>query len=298
MRVGSYESHGQLSNMSPEEYKANVKDAQEHILSGDIFQVVLSQRFERRTSVDPFHVYRALRVVNPSPYMIYLQARGSILVGASPEILARVQNGKVTNRPLAGTRRRGKTVQDDQALEEDLRNDEKEKAEHIMLVDLGRNDVGKVCKPGSVNVERLMDVERYSHVMHLSSTITGELDDKMTPWDALRAALPVGTVSGAPKVRAMQLIDEMEPDRRGPYSGGIGHVSFTGDMDIALALRTMVFQNSAAFNGSSNKWLVHVQSGAGVVADSNPESEHQECINKAAALSRAIDLAEANFVGS
>ncbi|KAL2645216.1 hypothetical protein R1flu_012803 [Riccia fluitans] len=304
LKLGHYWDNNQVSNMTPEEYKANVLKAKEHILAGDIFQIVLSQRFERRTFADPFEVYRALRVVNPSPYMIYLQARGSIMVGASPEILTRIQKGKVVNRPLAGTRRRGKTTEEDLELEGDLRKDEKEVAEHVMLVDLGRNDVGKVSKPGSVVVERLMDVERYSHVMHISSTVTGELLDDMKSWDALRAALPVGTVSGAPKVRAMELIDEFEPTRRGPYSGGIGHVSFNGDMDIALALRTMIFPTFDRYNtmysyktqNSRCEWRVFLQAGAGIVAGSDPESEHRECINKAAGLARAIDLAESAFV--
>ncbi|CAM6085585.1 unnamed protein product [Calypogeia fissa] len=304
LKLGQYWEPSQVSNMTEGEYKAKIMEAKEHILAGDIFQIVLSQRFERRTFADPFEVYRALRVVNPSPYMIYLQSRGSIMVGASPEILARIQKGKVVNRPLAGTRRRGKTPEDDKELEKELRKDEKEVAEHVMLVDLGRNDVGKVSKSGSVVVQKLMEVERYSHVMHLSSTVTGDLLDNMTSWDALRAALPVGTVSGAPKVRAMQLIDELEPTRRGPYSGGIGHVSFSGDMDIALALRTMVFPTFDRYNtmysyrnaNSRREWKVYLQAGAGIVADSDPASEHQECINKAAGLSRAIDLAESAFV--
>ncbi|KAI4305234.1 hypothetical protein L6164_028612 [Bauhinia variegata] len=229
------------STMTSEEYKNAVLQAKEHILAGDIFQIVLSQRFERRTFADPFEIYRALRIVNPSPYMTYLQARGCILVASSPEILTRVKKAKITNRPLAGTVRRGKTPKEDIMLEKDLLNDEKQCAEHIMLVDLGRNDVGKVSKSGSVKVEKLMNIERYSHVMHISSTVTGELLDHLTSWDALRAALPVGTVSGAPKVKAMELIDELEVTRRGPYSGGFGGISFSGDMDIALALRTMVF---------------------------------------------------------
>eukprot|EP01018_Ginkgo_biloba_P005202 Gb_33984 [translate_table: standard] len=292
------------SNMTNEEYKKAILKAQEHILAGDIFQIVLSQRFERRTFADPFEIYRALRVVNPSPYMIYLQARGCILVASSPEILTRIKQGKVINRPLAGTRRRGKTEMEDEVMERELLNDEKECAEHIMLVDLGRNDVGKVSKPGSVKVEKLMNVERYSHVMHISSTVTGELLEGLTCWDALRAALPVGTVSGAPKVKAMELIDELEPTRRGPYSGGIGGVSFTGDMDIALALRTMVFPTVTRYDtmysykdiGKRREWVVHLQAGAGIVADSNADDEHRECINKAAGLGRAIDLAEATFV--
>ncbi|XP_059666414.1 anthranilate synthase alpha subunit 1, chloroplastic-like [Cornus florida] len=292
------------SNMTREEYKNAVLKAKEHIQAGDIFQIVLSQRFERRTFADPFEVYRALRVVNPSPYMTYLQARGCILVASSPEILTRVKKGKVVNRPLAGTIRRGKTQCEDEMQEMQLLNDQKQCAEHIMLVDLGRNDVGKVSKLGSVNVEKLMTVERYSHVMHISSTVTGEMLDHLTCWDALRATLPVGTVSGAPKVRAMELIDELEVSRRGPYSGGFGGISFTGDMDIALALRTMVFPNGPRYDSmysykkaaARQEWLAYLQSGAGIVADSIPDDEQRECESKVAGLARAIDLAELAFV--
>ncbi|KAK9913711.1 hypothetical protein M0R45_037520 [Rubus argutus] len=292
------------SNMTSEAYKKIVKHAKEHILSGDIFQIVLSQRFERRTFADPFEVYRALRTVNPSPYLTYLQARGCILVASSPEILMSAKKKKIVNRPLAGTVRRGKTTEEDQMLEVQLLHDEKQCAEHIMLVDLGRNDVGKVSKFGSVKVERLMNVERYSHVMHISSTVTGELQDNLNCWDALRAALPVGTVSGAPKVKAMELIDQLEVTRRGPYSGGFGGVSFSGDMDIALALRTMVFPTASRFDTMYSykddkcrrEWVAYLQAGAGIVADSDPDDEHQECQNKAAGLARAIDLAEAAFL--
>ncbi|KAM7491936.1 hypothetical protein LguiA_034857 [Lonicera macranthoides] len=292
------------SSMISEEYKNKVRQAKERIFAGDIFQIVLSQRFERRTFADPFEVYRALRVVNPSPYMTYLQARGCILVASSPEILTRVEKKKIVNRPLAGTIRRGKTPQEDEMQEMKLLNDEKQRAEHIMLVDLGRNDVGKVSKSGSVNVERLMAIERYSHVMHISSTVTGELLDDVTCWDALRSTLPVGTVSGAPKVRAMQLIDEMESIRRGPYSGGLGSISFSGDMDIALALRTIVFPTGTRYDtmysykdaDKRREWVAYLQAGAGIVADSVPEDEQTECENKAAGLARAIDLAESAFV--
>ncbi|KAJ8749706.1 hypothetical protein K2173_012257 [Erythroxylum novogranatense] len=293
-----------VSSMTSEEYKGAVLQAKEHILAGDIFQIVLSQRFERRTFADPFEIYRALRIVNPSPYMTYLQARGCILVASSPEILTRVKKNKITNRPLAGTVRRGKTPKEDLMLEKELLNDEKQCAEHIMLVDLGRNDVGKVSKPGSVKVEKLMNIERYSHVMHISSTVTGDMLDNLNSWDVLRAALPVGTVSGAPKVKAMELIDQLEVTRRGPYSGGFGWISFSGDMDIALALRTMVFPTNFCYDTmSSNKdvskhreWVAHLQAGAGIVADSDPADEHIECENKVAALARAIDLAESSFL--
>ncbi|KAL0437829.1 UNVERIFIED_CONTAM: Anthranilate synthase alpha subunit, chloroplastic [Sesamum radiatum] len=290
------------STMTGEEYQKAVMQAKEHILAGDIFQIVLSQRFERRTFADPFEVYRALRIVNPSPYMTYLQ--GCILVASSPEILTRVKKGKIINRPLAGTVRRGKTPKEDYMLENQLLHDEKQCAEHIMLVDLGRNDVGKVSKSGSVKVEKLMNIERYSHVMHISSTVTGELSSDLTSWDALRAALPVGTVSGAPKVKAMELIDHLEVTRRGPYSGGFGGISFSGDMDIALALRTIVFPTSTRYDtmysykdsGKRRDWVAHLQAGAGIVADSDPADEQRECENKAAALARAIDLAESSFV--
>ncbi|XP_071929935.1 anthranilate synthase alpha subunit 1, chloroplastic-like isoform X2 [Coffea arabica] len=263
------------SNMTREEYKKAVIQAKEHILAGDIFQIVLSQRFEKRTFADPFEVYRALRVINPSPYMAYLQARGSIHVASSPEILTRVKKKRVVNRPLAGTTRRGKTPHEDEMQELQLLKDKKQCAEHIMLVDLGRNDVGKVSKPGSVNVEKLMTVERYSHVMHISST-----------------------------VKAMELIDQLEVARRGPYSGGFGGISFSGDMDIALALRTIVFPTGVrydtmySYQGSNKRqeWVAHLQAGAGIVADSTPEDEQMECENKVAGLARAIELAESAFV--
>ncbi|CAI0443609.1 unnamed protein product [Linum tenue] len=255
---------------------------------------------------DPFEVYRALRVVNPSPYMAYVQARGCILVASSPEILTRVKQNKVVNRPLAGTIKRGKTAEEDEVLAKQLLDDPKQCAEHIMLVDLGRNDVGKVSQYGSVKVEKLMEIERYSHVMHISSTVTGELRHDHTCWDVLRAALPVGTVSGAPKVRAMELIDTMEAKKRGPYSGGFGGISFMGDMDVALALRTMVFPTGARYDtmysyqdtAHRQQWVAYLQAGAGIVADSIPEDEHIECQNKAAGLARAIDLAESAFLPS
>ncbi|QHN82076.1 hypothetical protein HN51_058758 [Arachis hypogaea] len=293
-----------MSTMAPEAYKEAVLQAKEHIKAGDIFQIVLSQRFERRTFADPFEVYRALRVVNPSPYMTYLQARGCILVASSPEILTRIKKNKIVNRPLAGTCRRGKTLEEDKQLEVKLLSDEKQCAEHVMLVDLGRNDVGKVSKPGSVKVEKVMNIERYSHVMHISSTVSGELQEHLTCWDGLRAALPVGTVSGAPKVKAMELIDKLEVARRGPYSGGFGYISFTDEMDIALVLRTIIFPTTARNDtmylyknlNQRHEWVAHLQAGAGIVADSDPDDEHQECQNKAAGLARAIDLAESAFL--
>jgi anthranilate synthase component 1 len=277
------------ANMTREQFEAMVESSKKYIGSGDIFQVVLSRRSERISPADPFDVYRALRVVNPSPYMFYVQAEGCVLVGSSPEILCRVQDGVVTNRPLAGTRKRGETGEHDLELEKELLADPKERAEHIMLVDLGRNDVGRVAQPGSVALPVVMEVERYSHVMHISSTVTGKLRKGLTSWDALRAALPVGTVSGAPKVRAMQIIDELEPTRRGPYGGAVGYADFAGNMDMAIALRTMVVMPTG------EKWKYHLQSGAGIVADSVPASEYAETVNKASAMAKAIDVAEIAF---
>jgi len=281
-------------NFTPPQFEAAVLKVKSYIAAGDAFQVVLSQRMTRVTEADPFEIYRALRIVNPSPYMIYLQARGSILVASSPEILCRCRGGTVTNRPLAGTRPRGATLVQDLANERELATDAKERAEHIMLVDLGRNDLGRVCRPGSIALEKVMEIERYSHVMHLSSTLTGSLREGLDSWDALRNTLPVGTVSGAPKVRAMQIIDELEPSRRGPYAGGIGAVGLEGDMDIALALRTLVIP-TGGHPEQGSPWTVFLQAGAGIVADSVPSAEYQETLNKAAAAGRAIDLAEVAF---
>ena len=279
------------SSMDREDFEAAVERTREYIAAGDAFQVVLSQRFERSTEADPFDLYRALRVVNPSPYQIYLQARGCMLVAASPEILCRVRDREVVNRPLAGTRRRGRDEAEDLSLEQELLADEKERAEHVMLVDLGRNDLGRICDPGSITLDQLMQVERYSHVMHIGSVVSGTLRPDVDDLDALRATLPVGTVSGAPKIRAMQIIDELEPVRRGPYAGGIGAIDLVGDLDIAIALRTMVVPTG----DGTGPWTVHLQAGAGVVLDSDPGAEWQETVNKAAALGRAIDLAERAF---
>lgn len=281
-------------NMAEGRYQQAVRACKQYIAAGDVFQVVISQRFERTTCADPFDIYRALRVINPSPYMFYVQIEGGMLIGSSPEILCRVHDGVVTNRPLAGTRRRGATAAEDAALEKELLADPKERAEHIMLVDLGRNDVGRIAEPGSVALPEIMAVERYSHVMHISSTVTGRLRAGATCWDALRHTLPVGTVSGAPKIRAMQIIDELEPTRRGPYAGAVGHADFAGNMDMAIALRTMVVI-PAEQASKPRQWRVDVQAGAGIVADSDPDAEHQETVNKAAALAKAIDVAEAAF---
>ena len=284
-------------NTTRQEHAVMIERAKEYISQGDIFQVVLGHRFERRANADPFDVYRALRAVNPSPYMVYMQTRGSILVASSPEILCRVRRDEqnqlvVTNRPLAGTRRRGATPEDDKAMEQDLLADPKEISEHSMLVDLGRNDVGVVAEPGTIELSKLMNIERYSHVMHISSTVTGTIRKDLDCWDALRAALPVGTISGAPKIRAMQIIDELEKVRRGPYGGGLGWVSLDQEMDIALALRTMVVPlDRYDETNEQGRWEYHIQAAGGIVADSVPELEFKETVNKAAALGAAIDLA-------
>jgi anthranilate synthase component 1 len=261
---------------------AAVRKIKEYIAAGDCIQVVPSQRLARPVRAHPFAVYRALRTINPSPYMFYLDLGGFQLVGASPELLVQVENRIVRTRPLAGTRRRGRTEAEDAALREELLADEKERAEHIMLVDLGRNDLGRVCKPGTVKVTRLMDVEKYSHVMHIVSEVEGVLRDELTAADALRATFPAGTLSGAPKIRAMEIIAEVEPTRRGPYGGAVGYFSYSGNLDTAITIRTMLVKDGIAY----------VQAGAGIVADSEPEREHQECLNKAAALLRALDKAE------
>ncbi len=273
------------SNFTRDGYMKVVEACKEYIRAGDIFQVVPSQRLAVETAASPFDIYRALRVVNPSPFMFLLNAPDVTLVGSSPEILCRVEDGLITNRPLAGTRRRGRTAEEDEALEKELLADAKERAEHIMLVDLGRNDVGRVAEPNSIELSDLLTVERYSHVMHIVSNVTGRLAEGMTALDALRVTLPVGTVSGAPKIRAMEIIDEFEPTRRGPYAGAVGYLDFSGNMDTCIALRTMVFAGGK----------VYIQAGGGIVADSVPESEYQETLNKARALIRAIEVAEAGF---
>jgi anthranilate synthase component 1 len=268
------------SNFSKPEFEAAVRKCIEYIRAGDIFQVVISQRLSVPLDVDPFEVYRTLRVVNPSPFMFFLRTPKCTLVGSSPEIMVRVVDGKVTVRPLAGTRRRGRTEDEDRRLAEELLADPKERAEHVMLVDLGRNDVGRVAKYGSVEVSDVMAIERYSHVMHITSNVAGRLAEGRDAFDALAACLPAGTVSGAPKVRAMQIIDELEPHRRGPYAGAVGYIDFAGNMDTCIALRTIVIQEGTA----------HVQAGAGIVADSVPEQEYEETLNKARGLLKAIEI--------
>ena len=289
-KLGEIDTRGGLtlpftSNLSKEGFEAAVRKGLEYIKAGDIFQFVPSQRLRVRSKALPFDVYRALRVINPSPFMFYLKSPNCTLIGASPEILCRVMDGKVTSRPLAGTRRRGATEAEDKKLEAELLADPKERAEHIMLVDLHRNDIGRVAKIGSVVVSDMMMVERYSHVMHITTNVTGELSEGMTAMDALRVSLPVGTVSGAPKIRAMQIIDEVEPTRRGPYGGAVGYLDLAGNMDMCIALRTIVWQNG----------VYDVQAGAGVVADSVPASEYEETMNKAKALLKAVEVAEAGF---
>lgn len=270
------------SNFTKQKFEAAVEKCQEYIRAGDIFQVVISQRLQTKIHVAPFEIYRTLRVVNPSPFMFYLRLPQVMLVGSSPEIMVRVVNGKVTVRPLAGTRRRGRDEAEDRRLAEELLADEKERAEHVMLVDLGRNDVGRVAKYGSVELSDVMVIERYSHVMHITSNVTGQLTDDRDAFDALKACLPAGTVSGAPKVRAMQIIDELEPHRRGPYAGAVGYVDFSGNMDTCIALRTLVVTGDQAY----------IQAGAGIVADSVPAEEYQETLNKARGLLKAIEITE------
>jgi len=300
-QVGQIVTEGQpslpfTSNFKRADFEAAVEACKEYIRAGDIFQVVLSQRLCVETDTDPFNVYRALRVVNPSPFMFYLKSPACVLVGASPEIMCRVEDGVVTNRPLAGTRRRGQTEEEDKALEAELLADPKERAEHIMLVDLGRNDVGRVAELGTVRLNDVMVVERYSHVMHICSEVQGRLATTRTAFDALRAALPVGTVSGAPKVRAMEIIDEFEPTRRGPYAGAVGYIDFAGNMDTCIALRTMVVMDNHRFvDTPAKRYRIYIQAGGGIVADSLPAGEYEESINKARALLKAVEIAEGGF---
>ncbi len=271
-------------NLSRAEYESLVTRAKDHIFAGDIIQAVLSQRLSKPTGASPFAIYRALRSINPSPYMYFLHLGDCHIVGASPELLVRVEDGIVSNHPIAGTRPRSPDPDRDLELARELLNDEKERAEHIMLVDLGRNDIGRISQPGTVSVTQFMDIERYSHVMHLVSHVQGKLRAGMTQYDALRACFPAGTVSGAPKIRAMEIIAELEPDKRGPYAGAVGYFDFSGNLDTAIAIRTIVIKDGVA----------HVQAGGGIVADSIPENEYQESLNKAQALFTAIKQAEAS----
>ena len=269
------------SNMSRAQFMADVRKAKEYIRAGDIFQVVPSQRFSSEISADPFDIYRALRVVNPSPYLYFLRLDDVSIVGSSPEMLVKVQRRDVFYRPIAGTLPRGRDEKQDRELEAKLLADPKERAEHIMLVDLGRNDLGRVCEYGSVKVERLMFVERYSHVMHLVSTLRGKLREGLDCFDALMACFPAGTLSGAPKIRAMEIIDEIEPTRRGIYGGAILYLDFSGNLDSCIALRTLIAKNGRAY----------IQAGAGIVADSVPEKEYAETVNKARAVITALEIA-------
>ncbi|MFA5400129.1 MAG: anthranilate synthase component I [Dehalococcoidia bacterium] len=275
------DTRGIQSNFSQQDFEDCVDRAREYITAGEAIQVVLSQRLSTRATADPFDIYRALRSINPSPYMYFLHLDDFDIVGASPETLVRVEDGTVTVRPLAGTRPRGEDYLEDTALADELLHDEKERAEHIMLVDLGRNDIGRISKPGTVEVSDLMEIERYSHVMHMVTNVQGRLSDDFDAFDTLRACFPAGTVAGAPKIRAMQIIAELEPDKRGPYAGAVGYFSHNGNMDMAIAIRTMVIKDGTAC----------VQAGCGIVYDSVPQREYQETMNKARALLKAIEQA-------
>lgn len=269
------------SNFAKDDYCRAIEKIKEYIFAGDIFQCVLSQRLSAQTTADPFNIYRTLRMVNPSPYMFYLKLKKLKLIGSSPEVMVRVEGDKITLRPIAGTRPRGATAEEDLLLADELLADEKERAEHTMLVDLGRNDVGRTARYGTVVVDECMVIERFSHVMHITSNITGQLKAGATALETLQACLPAGTVSGAPKIRAMEIIDEFEPTRRGPYAGAVGYIDFAGNMDTCIALRTMIFTEGRAI----------VQAGGGIVADSVPENEYQETLNKAKALLKALEIA-------
>ncbi len=274
------------SNCPPAAYEKAVEKGKEYIKAGDVFQVVLSQRLTTETTASPFDIYRTLRVVNPSPFLFYLKLGPDLaLVGSSPEIMVRVEGDKVTIRPLAGTRRRGKDEEEDVRLAAELLADPKERAEHIMLVDLGRNDVGRVARYSTVQISDVMTVERYSHVMHICSNVTGQLQEGKTAFDALRSCLPAGHAERRAKVRAMEIIDELEPHRRGPYGGAVGYVDFSGNMDTCIALRTMVLKGKTAY----------LQAGAGIVADSDPDKEREETLNKAMGLLRALEIAESQL---
>jgi anthranilate synthase component 1 len=270
------------SNLSRERFESNVERAREHILAGDALQVVLSQRLEEQTDAAPFEIYRALRILNPSPYMFFFDFGKFQMVGSSPEMLVKLEGRHATLSPIAGTRPRGETPADDRRLEEELLADEKERAEHVMLVDLGRNDLGRVCDTGSVKATSLMQIERYSHVMHIVSRVSGRLRDGLNAFDLVRAAFPAGTVSGAPKIRAMEIISDLERTRRGPYAGAVGYFARQGDMDMCITIRTIVVSGGRYY----------VQAGAGIVADSNPAREYEETLGKARALVRAVEIAE------
>lgn len=270
------------SNLTRDAFQTAVRKAKDYIEAGDIIQVVLCQRLETKTEADPFEIYRALRFINPSPYMFYLELEGLRVIGSSPETMVRLTGDTIELRPIAGTRRRGSTPSEEAQLEAELLSDPKERAEHIMLVDLGRNDVGRVAKVGSVEVNELMTIERYSHVIHLVSNVRGKLTPGKSPFDLFVSSFPAGTVSGAPKIRAMQIISELEPEKRGLYAGAIGYFSFNGNLDTCIVIRTILMQGKKAF----------IHAGAGIVADSEPGKEYQETLNKARAMLKAIELAE------
>ena len=268
------------SNMTPQDFKAMVKRAKDYIVSGDVIQVVLSQRFQMENCQDPVDLYRALRYINPSPYLFFLKFEDLTLIGSSPEVMVRLEEGIAELRPIAGTRRRGKHEQEDRSLSDELLQDPKERAEHVMLVDLGRNDLGRIARIGSVQVNQFMVVERYSHVMHLVSHVQAQLSTGKDAFDVLKATFPAGTLSGAPKIRAMEIIDELEPTRRGPYGGAVGYLSYTGNMDFCITIRTMMIKDGKIF----------IQAGAGIVADSDPDEEYQECVNKAMGMVQAVRM--------
>lgn len=270
------------SNFKPEDYKEAVRKTKEYIKAGDIIQAVISQRWKTKLDVDPFDLYRALRVLNPSPYMFYFKTDSEILVGSSPEVMVRVEDGQVLSRPIAGTRPRGRTEKEDLELEEELLADPKERAEHIMLVDLARNDLGRVSETGTVHVDELMIIERYSHVMHIVSNVTSLLTPGKDAFDVVKATFPAGTLSGAPKVRAMEIIEETEPERRGAYGGAVGYFGFSGNMDACITIRTFVIKDGE----------IYIQAGAGIVADSDPDREFEETVNKVKALVRAVEAAK------
>jgi len=272
--------------MTEDQFRDKVLRAKEHILAGDAFQIVLSQRLRGETEAPPFRIYRALRILNPSPYMFFVDFGGYQIIGSSPEVLVKLdEERRASLCPIAGTRPRGKTPKEDRKLEADLLENEKERAEHVMLVDLGRNDLGRVCAPGSVVPESLMEVEKYSHVMHIVSRITGNLRPDRDMFDLLRAAFPAGTLTGAPKIRAMEIIGELEGERRGPYGGAVGYFGRQGDMDMCIAIRTLIMRGKKYF----------VQAGAGIVADSDPALEYRETLDKIEALVRAVAIAEEGY---
>jgi anthranilate synthase component 1 len=273
------------SNFEPEEFMDAVRRTKEYIQAGDIIQAVISQRWKTKLDVSPFDLYRALRVLNPSPYMFYIKTGEDFLVGSSPEVMVRVEGNRIETRPIAGTRPRGRDEKEDNQFERELLADPKERAEHIMLVDLARNDLGRVAEIGTVKVNELMGIERYSHVMHIVSNVIARLKTDKDTFDVIKATFPAGTLSGAPKVRAMEIIEEMEPGRRGAYGGAVGYFSFSGNMDTCITIRTFVIKGDEIF----------IQAGAGIVADSDPEREYNETVNKVKALTRAVEMAKAGL---